>query len=459
MNILHPADDFAKILLPTQKKTEGISYRLMHQVLVQPVEEGVLLYHLLTNCLVLLSPMEAQSLTDNGQLVEMWFLVPEDFQDKKLCAQVIASARLLNRQKKGIRKYTILTTTRCNANCFYCYQKGAKQHSMSEETAQKTAQYIISHHQEHNPVEIDWFGGEPLLNTKCISQICTELQKNGIRYDSFIISNGLLFNEEIIKQAQTLWNLKKIQITLDGREQLYNKAKAYHSSLTSPYQKVIENIGLLLRAGIPVLIRLNIDRYNSEDMRLLIKELADRFGAEKNFSVYIAPLFELIGPQAENRTAADRKRVYQDAAQLREFAGVLGIGDFYTKRMHHKMAIYQCMVDSKDAIMILPDGHLGLCEHHLDDAFFGHIDHDEWDAEVIRKSREYCDEIPECDTCPLYPKCFRLKICGEQDECFPEFREFWLTKERQRMLNEYQRFQKSSCIIFRTDISPSTEAG
>ena len=440
MKVLHPASDLASVLLPTQQKKEGISYRLMHQVLVQPVEEGVLLYHLLTNCMVLLSHAEAQSLTKNNQLFEMWFLVPEDFRDKELCAQVIASARMLNKQKKGIRKYTIFTTTRCNANCFYCYQKGAKQRSMSVETTQKVAQYIIKHHQEYNPVEIDWFGGEPLLNTRCISQICTELQKNGIRYDSFIISNGLLFDEKTIQQAQTLWNLKNIQITLDGREQLYNKAKAYTSSLTSPYQKVIENIGLLIHAGISVLIRLNIDRYNADDMRLLIKELADRFGTEKNFSVYIAPLFELIGPQAGSRTTENRRQIFQDAIQLREYAGTLGIGDFYTKRLHHKMAIYNCMVDSKDAIMILPDGHLGLCEHHLDDAFFGHIDSEEWDTDVIRKSREYCEEIPECETCPLYPKCFRLKICGEQDECFPEFREFWLIKEQQRMLNEYKYY-------------------
>ena len=43
-------------LLKDQRIREGESYRLMHFVVQQPVEEGLLLYHVMTKAIVLLSP-------------------------------------------------------------------------------------------------------------------------------------------------------------------------------------------------------------------------------------------------------------------------------------------------------------------------------------------------------------------------------------------------------------------
>jgi sulfatase maturation enzyme AslB (radical SAM superfamily) len=40
-----------------------------------------------------------------------------------------------------------------------------------------------------------------------------------------MFSNGLLFNDENIIKAKEIWNLKKIQITIDGTEPFYEKIK------------------------------------------------------------------------------------------------------------------------------------------------------------------------------------------------------------------------------------------
>ena len=104
--------------------------------------------------------------------------------------------------------------------------------------------------------------------------------------------------------------------------------------------------------------------------------------------------------------------------------------------------MFRCMVDSEDAIMIVPDGSIGLCEHHLEDRFFGHIDHDVWDMEILRQSREYCEEIPECDSCALYPVCYRPKICGLYDICFKENRESKILALQRQMVNKLEEIKE-----------------
>lgn len=64
-------------------------------------------------------------------------------------------AKLLGDRKKKTKSYTILTTTDCNARCFYCYELGRSRIPMSEQTAHEIADYISA-----PKVNIHWFGGE-----------------------------------------------------------------------------------------------------------------------------------------------------------------------------------------------------------------------------------------------------------------------------------------------------------
>ena len=97
--------------------------------------------------------------------------------------------------------------------------------------------------------------------------------------------------------------------------------------------------------------------------------------------------------------------------------------------------------------MIVTDGHLGLCESYLEKYFIGHIDNDLWDEEEVKKSREYCEDIPECTTCPYYPQCFRLKICTEHNACFKEWREDNIETIRQQMLDEYKSIKNNENTV------------
>lgn len=105
-----------------------------------------------------------------------------------------------------------------------------------------------------------------MLNTVVMDLICQKLNDFGISYFSHIITNGLLFTRNIVNKAINVWKLKRVQITLDGTEQVYLRAKAYVNSQGSEFQIVLDNIEALLNSKIAVNIRLNQDAYNTEDL-------------------------------------------------------------------------------------------------------------------------------------------------------------------------------------------------
>lgn len=91
-------------------------------------------------------------------------------------------------------------------------------------------------------------------------------------------------------------------------------------------------------------------------------------------------------------------------------------------------------------MIVVPDGHLGLCEHYTDREFFGHIDSAERDQDMIASWRERCDPIAECGECFYYPECTELKKCTGRMEC-SEHRRIALRRDTERaMRNEYRRW-------------------
>ena len=434
--------DYASILsglLKDQRLQEGESYRLMHFVVQLPVDEGLLLYNIMTRAVALLTPEEARAMTDNPAsvpgLVAKWFSVPLNHDDRKLAREVRAVGKMLENRPKGFTCFTILTTTDCNARCFYCYEKGRSRISMKEETAWKVAEFII----RNNPggkVKFIWFGGEPLYNKGVISLICWELRRAGIDYQSSIVSNGYLFDDDTIAEATGLWNLKKVQITLDGTEKVYNRTKAFLSPEGSPYFRVLGNIHRLLDASIRVDIRLNIDRHNADDLFDLADILTKEFGGQKRLGVYCHPLFQ-AGAEAIPHTESQRRELFEARMRLQEKLWDKKIAP--KGKLPDKLKLSHCMADRDTDVVILPDGHLGKCEHYTDDHWFGHLDSEERDETLLADFKRLREEMEACADCPFYPDCYRLLLCEEAVHCHPEEREEKLRITRQNLWDFYQK--------------------
>ena len=430
MQVLRPIASPLAGLLPVQQVREGEPYRLLHYVLQQEVEEGVLLYNGLTRAIVLLSPEEAaQAAKDPAavpELVNGWFAVPADHDDRRLALEVRAVGRMLQNPPHGYRSFTIFTTTDCNARCFYCYEKGRARIPMTEETARAVADWMLRH-RSGDKLRLRWFGGEPLYNRPVITIITRALKEAGVEFRSTMISNGYLFTDDLVEEAVSLWNLQKVQITLDGTEEVYNRSKAFIYQGESPYRRVLANIRRLLDAGIKVSVRLNVGPHNAEDLLALAGELGAQFGGEKGFTVYSHPLFDLE-PDRHKAVAAERKRLEDKLYEL----GFASPG-----KIRKSLRLNSCMADDDGSVTLLPDGHVGKCEHFSETGWFTSIWDERQDETVLKGFKALREDLDDCAACPLYPDCFRLAKCEDRNNCYQEDRDMRVEAVRRDLLSFY----------------------
>ncbi len=431
------------ILLKKQKVKLGQQYRPMYYVVEQPVEEGLLLYHTMTKALILLNHQEADVYhthpIDIPQLIEEWFIVPESHDDRLLSRQIRNVAKMLKKKADAITNYTIMTTTDCNARCFYCYEMGRSRIPMRLDTALQTADYIIRHCQGKK-VSIQWFGGEPLYNKPVITLICQKLKDACISYQSTMVSNGYLFDENTIKEAKEEWFLHEVQITLDGTEKIYNHSKAYIYKGVNAYYRVIKNIHSLQNAGIHVCIRLNIDIYNADNLLELTDELKHEFSSPKGISVYIHPLLEVANGSQAMHNKQKRIIIFNKVAEIE--ARLRDYGFIRANRLRHSIKTNKCMADNDNSIIIAPDGNIGKCEHYTDDHFIGHIGSQNIDNILKSIFLETHDEIDACATCFNYPDCIWLKICQNKTFCYQEDINHELALLRQSIVRVYKEEYK-----------------
>ncbi len=401
------------------------------------LEEGddVLYFNALTRELVRVAKEDENTEPVQEYLDRHWFFVPAGTDDMKLVDQVRSVMRYLVPQAEGISSFVIFTTTDCNARCFYCFEKGCRKVDMTMETADAAADFILKNAGEHT-VKIQWFGGEPLVGAAVIDRISGRLRDAGKKFRSTMISNGYLFDDENVKKAAEDWNLQKVQITLDGTEEVYNRAKAFIYRDGSPYRVVMDNIGRLIKAGIRVSVRLNLDKYNAEDLLVLADELRDAFGGEKLFGVYSHPLFE--EGYSREHVEARRKEIYGLEKRLR--GRLIENGIFHEAGLSGRLPVNHCMADSGKSVTILPDGRIGLCEHYTDSNMIGTIWDEARDKELIERWRVRREAIPACRTCVLYPECYRIRECPDKSECFAELQQDKIEKMQAAMRNEYRRW-------------------
>ena len=389
--------------------------------------------------------MFEQCPTELPELISHWFLVPEDHDDYKLSQQLKHVARLMEAPKPHITGYTIMTTSDCNARCFYCYELGQARRPMTEETAQQVADYIIKHCGGEE-VNIGWFGGEPLYNKPVINLIVNRLKEAGVNYSSTIvnysstmISNGYLLDAETVKVAHDLWNLNRVQITIDGTEQTYNRVKAYIYRGVNAYERVMENIGHLLAADIHVSIRMNIDMHNADDLERLAEELNERFKGNKHLHAYLHLLFE----DNAKRVGAcddDKRKMLMEKMRLIEDK-LAGWGLFKYHNFEPLIKTGNCMADNDGSVVIQPDGYITKCEHYTDSHHVGHINQDGFDAEKIAYFKEKGTMVGEfCRQCVKYPDCQFLLSCPNFEECYPEMPQMFEDQLKEEMKGMYKAY-------------------
>ena len=122
------------------------------------------------------------------------------------------------------KSITLVLTHQCNLRCTYCYEKHKDAQRMSFETAKKIVDKELLLDDGTTFVEIDLFGGEPLLEFPLVKEIVEYVKSNKYpkEYVFFITTNGVLLNES--RKAWLKENAEYLQLglSLDGTKKMHD---------------------------------------------------------------------------------------------------------------------------------------------------------------------------------------------------------------------------------------------
>lgn len=328
--------------------------------------------------------------------MEKGVLIPNGFDELRRLEEDVQCAQLLY--------FRILTTTACNANCAYCYEKNTPLCSMDDKTAEQTARFIIDRYRsarEIFPVCLEWFGGEPTLNAAPISQICKRLRQEEVSFRSSMTTNGLLLDELISEKTVKLWNLRTVQISLDGDADAHERAKNFRPG---SFARIIRNVRLLLACGVSVKLRINHGD-NAPAVRSLISFLAEEFAGEKEkLWVYVSPLY-----QKDREYTREQVEEIVGLNSLLLDRGLARVESLYAlPRLHSR-----CVAARPGGAAIAPDGRLYNCSHNMSERqCTGSV----WQADENHPCRaEFTAPgfSQRCRECFLLPVCAGGCRCGE----------------------------------------------
>ncbi|WP_195599092.1 radical SAM/SPASM domain-containing protein [Longibaculum muris] len=331
------------------------------------------------------------------ELVDHGFIIPNDFDEIEYLKQKRIKA-ISNKDALYVR---ILTTSFCNARCYYCYEQGLKQENMSEDTAIDIAKFICSISQETKFLNICWFGGEPLLNPHVISIIINYIKEHHINQNlkivSSFITNGSLINDEIIYNMVNNWYTRDIQISMDGYGNEYNLIKNYVNPNYN-FDLVVENIKKLIKTPIKIRVRLNINRENFEESKQLINYFEKVIGHPQNFKIYPGFLFD-----GENNN--NKQIIHIDEFTLKkDFADYLN-NHGYSCTLSTQRRNLGCYAGRIDNFLITPNGQLYKCAQHYADKK-SHCLGDIYHYNDIDQKQWIQDDLPsKCFNCICLPLC------------------------------------------------------
>jgi len=135
----------------------------------------------------------------------------------------------------------------CNLRCKYCFADEGEYHgrrqTMSVEVGKKAIDFVIEKSGPRKNIEVDLFGGEPLMAFDIIKEIVEyakiqeKLHKKNIRFT--MTTNATLLNDEIMKYMDE--NMGNIVLSIDGRKSVNDKVRVKVDGSGS-YDRILPNI-------------------------------------------------------------------------------------------------------------------------------------------------------------------------------------------------------------------------
>lgn len=184
----------------------------------------------------------ALSQEDEDLLAKTGILVPDREEEKREMSYMLD---MLN-ERHSVLNISVIINLECNFSCVYCYEGDMKGKShMSEDTAGLLIEFIKEKcAQGKKTVNLDFYGGEPLLSRELIKYISRALKTftegQGEGYTFTLVTNGSLLKKESVQELADL-GLNLVKTTIDGPAEVHNKCRPFRSGAGS-FDAIVNNI-------------------------------------------------------------------------------------------------------------------------------------------------------------------------------------------------------------------------
>lgn len=143
----------------------------------------------------------------------------------------------------------------CNLNCEYCFASQGKYHGeralMSLEVGKRAIDFLIENSGKRHNLEVDFFGGEPLMNFDVVKGIVEYARSIEKKYDKnfrfTLTTNGVLVDDEVIDFANK--ECHNVVLSLDGRKEIHDNLRktingqGSYDTIVPKFQHFVERRG------------------------------------------------------------------------------------------------------------------------------------------------------------------------------------------------------------------------
>ncbi len=158
----------------------------------------------------------------------------------------------LKKRTSGVIKALCLHVSHaCNLVCAYCFAGQGRYHGksalMSFETGKRALDFLIENSGTRKNLEVDFFGGEPLLNfdvVKRLVEYARSVEKEHNKNFRFTLTtNGMLIDDEVIDFCNR--EMSNVVLSLDGRKEIHDryrvdaKGNGSYDVIVPKFQKLV----------------------------------------------------------------------------------------------------------------------------------------------------------------------------------------------------------------------------
>lgn len=421
-------------------------------------KNNVICYNTKWDSFCILSNMDADLLRNNilqlsqqspktyEELVKNRFIVEDEVDEyKELCEEYSASIH-----SSTVYNLTLLPSLDCNLRCWYCFEKHIQGSHMSAINSQAILNHVkqlFNSNPELSYLNIELFGGEPLLYFKeelypLLSQIkeyVTELKK-GISF--FFVTNAVCITPDTIPLFNDL--NASFQISIDGYKDRHDKIKYIPKTNEGTYDSMIQTIHDLTEQLDNTYINLRIN-YDDETMPYMKDLIQDLINIDRHkISIHLERVW-----QTGNFMNYDNE-------ELKSVINLWMLNGFKVSYMNLSRRSYSCKASMKNQSVISYDGAVYKCSgrdftpEHQDGTLSpeGII---QWNQQKLNKRLSiitYDNDM--CRKCKFLPLCWG-PCCQKQMETTAEnFGRFCQKQNMELNIADYIRYRFNNAYICAT---------